>query len=147
MAMLSTVCDRKKRAAVCSGIVISPCYACLTSMIHLLTLQFRHIPPRYIRTYIPVHPYHMPPYILIIPQQPLLLIILILHLRVALTTKVGMVIVFLHFSLYTININTIKWLQPCTLVSGQIFVMKEGHHKVFTLFGGTKLLTSNNQVN
>lgn len=28
----------------------------------------------------------------------------------------------------------------------QIFVMKEGHHKVFTLFGGTKLLTCNSQV-
>jgi len=24
--------------------------------------------------------------------------------------------------------------------------MKEGHHKVFTLFGGTKLLTCNSQV-
>lgn len=28
----------------------------------------------------------------------------------------------------------------------QVFVMKEGHHKVFTLFGGTKLLTCNSQV-
>eukprot|EP00752_Nemacystus_decipiens_P010629 g9467.t1 len=27
----------------------------------------------------------------------------------------------------------------------EIFVMKEGHHKVFTLFGGTKLLTCNSQ--
>ena len=28
----------------------------------------------------------------------------------------------------------------------QVYVMKEGHHKVFTLFGGTKLLTSSSQV-
>lgn len=48
-------------------------------------------------------------------------------------------------SLYKYAVNT---CDDAVRVSSchQIFVMKEGHHKVFTLFGGTKILTCSSQV-